>query len=304
MGNDKFDRSIFPAHTVENYFEKNLIEIEKLYSEFSKAPDNYSLYFLSEEEFGRILRNPKKVQEAPAHIINEVYFRIQFFFFTNLFKFLKYIESIIASWNSKNYLGWVLFGRAAIELCAVYNHFYIKLKECNLIRTDFTIEEIQKIEDILIQYSHGTRFDWNALIAGDVDKLKDKFEAKGEFRQATNILTTIDRLSKLRPAFHDLPAVYNLLSDYAHPNMGSHSLFIDLPDKVQEPIMNRLALNVNSRRGEFIIVTTIQGITISLVYVAHLLQETANILQLWGGFTESKIFTIKFPNTIAVLKLK
>src|SRR5690606_4646204 len=97
-----------------------------LYSEFSKLPDNHTLYFLGEEEFERILKNPKSVKEAPAYILNEVYFRIQFLFFTNLFKFLKYIESLINSWNSRNYLGWVLFGRAVIELCSVYNYFDLK----------------------------------------------------------------------------------------------------------------------------------------------------------------------------------
>ena len=173
-----------------------------------------------------------------------------------------------------------------------------------LLRTDFTHEEIQSIENILIQYSHGTRFDWNALIEGDFEKLKKKFEAKGEFRQAINVLTTIDKLKKLRPAFHDVRTVYDILSDYAHPNMGSHSIFIDLPDKIQDPIPNHLSLNVNQQRGEFIIVTSLEQIAICLTYCGHLLQELAKVLKVWGGYSEDKTFSIRFKDTIAVLKKK
>jgi hypothetical protein len=300
----KFNRSIFPADSVEKYFETYLCQIEKLYHDFSKMPERQTIYFLSEKEFKKLLKNPQKIKEATAYIVYEVYNRFQFLFFTNLFKLLKYIESLIYSWNSQNYLGWVLFGRAVIELCAVFNYFDQKLNKYDLLRTDFTHEEISNIENILIQYSHGTRFDWNALIEGDFEKLKQEFEAKGEFRQATNVLTTIDKLKKLGPAFHDVRTVYDILSDYAHPNMGSHSIFIDLPHKIQDPMPNHLSLNVNQQRGEFIIVTSLVQITICLTYCGHLLQELAKVLKVWGGYSEDKTFSIRFKDTIAVLKKK
>lgn len=300
----KFDRSIFPAETISNYFAKYLDQIEKLYNDFSKMPNSQTIYFLSENEFKKLLNDPKQIREATAYIVYEIYYRFQFLFFTNLFKLLKYIESLIYSWNSKNYLGWILFGRSAIELCAVFAFFDQKLKAYNPLRTDFTYDEIKKIENILIQYSHGTRFDWDSLIGGDFDKLKEKFEAKGEFRQAVNVLTTIDKLPKIRPAFQNVRTVYDMLSDYAHPNMGSHSIFINLADKQEDPIPNHLSLNVNYRRGEFIIVTTLEQITICLVYCGHLLQETAKILEIWGGFSEEKTFSIRFKETITILKKK
>lgn len=300
----KFDRSVFPADSVEKYFKTYLDQIEKLYNDFSKMPERQTIYFLSEKEFKKLLSNPKKIKEATAYIVYEVYYRFQFLFFTNLFKFLRYTESLIYSWNSQNYLGWVLFGRAVIELCAVFNYFDQKLKTHDLLRTDFTHEEIRNIEDILIQYSHGTRFDWNSLIEGDFEKLKKKFEAKGEFRQAINVLTTIDKLKKVRPAFHDVRTVYDILSDYAHPNMGSHSIFIDLPDKIQDPMPNHLLLNVNHQRGEFIIVTSLEQIKICLAYCGHLLQETAKVLEVWGGYSNDKTFSINFKNTIAILTKK
>jgi len=300
----KFDRSVFSQQIIQAYFEKDLSQIEKLYSDFSKISDNQTLYFISEEEFQRVLKNPKKVKEALGHIINEIYFRFQFLFFTNLFKFLKHIESLIYSWNSNNYLGWVLFGRSVIELCAVFNHFDVKLKKYDPIRTNYSVDEIQKIEDILIEYSHGTRFDWDSLIKGDFEKLKKEFTAKGELKQAINVLTAIDKLTKLRPAFYELRSVYNILSDYAHPNMGSHCIFIDLPDEVIEPMPNRLSLNVNQSRGEFIIVSSLKQITICLSWIGHLLQETSRIIAAWEGYTESKTFTVRFPDTMGILKLK
>ncbi len=229
---------------------------------------------------------------------------MQFLLFTNLFKWIKYIESLIYSWNTQNYLGWILFGRATIELCAVYNYFDQKLDKFDLLKTDYTQEELQGIENIFIQYSHGTRFDWNALIEGDFEKLKKKFEAKGEFRQAINVLTTIDKLRKLRPAFHDVRTVYDILSDYAHPNMGSHSIFIDMPDKIEDPMPNIITLNVNERRGEFIIVTSLEQISMCLTYVGHLVQKYAKVLEVWGGDSEHKFFSIRFDDTTAVLRRK
>ena len=292
MNELKFDRTIFPQDSIKNFFETDLLQIEKLYFDFSRLPDNQTIYFISEEEFNRIVKDPKKVNESPAFIFNEIYYRFQFLFFTNLFKFLKYIESLIYSWNSKNYLGWVLFGRSIIELCAVYNYFDQKLKRFNPLKTDFTIEEIQNIEETLIQYSHGTRFDWNSLIEGNFEKLKENFEASGESRHAVNVLTAIDKLKSLRPAFHGVKIVYDILSDYCHPNMGSHSIFIDLPEQVYDGMPNRLSLNVNFRRGEFIIVSSLEQIAICLAYCGHLIQETSKILKLWGGYTEEKNFKI------------
>lgn len=299
-----FDRSVFPQERIEAYFEKDLAQIEKLYLDFSKVADNQTLYFLSEQEFQRVLKDPDKVKEALGHIVNEVYFRFQFLFYVNLFKLLKHIESLMQSWNSKNYLGWVLFGRSVIELCAVFNHFHVRINKHNPVRTDFTADEIQQIEDILIEYSHGTRFDWDSLVKGDLESLKKEFAAKGDLKQAVNVLKAIDKLTKLKPSFYDLRSIYNLLSDYAHPNMGSHCLFIDLPDEITEPIANRICLNVNRSRAEFIIVGSLRQIAICLTWIGHLLQETMKIIAAWGGYTDSKTFVVRFPKSIAMLKLK
>ena len=75
--------------------------------------------------------------------------------------------------------------------------------------------------------------------------------------------------------------------------MGSHSLFIDLPDIIEDPMPNRLALNVNSGRREFIVVNTLKQITICLVYCGHLLQETSKILELWGEAMSPKDIAAK-----------
>jgi hypothetical protein len=304
MDNLKFDRSIFSADSIDKYFEKYISQIENLYHNFSKVPEKYTIYFLSEKEFKKLLNNPKKIQEATAHIVHEIYGRLQFLLFTNLFKWIKYIESLVYSWNTQNYLGWVLFGRATIELCAVFNYFDQKLNKFDLLKTDYTQEELQSIENILIQYSHGTRFDWDALIEGNFEKLKEMFEAKGEFRQAINVLTTIDHLSKLRLAFHDVRTVYDILSDYAHPNMGSHSIFLNMPDKIEDPMPNIIALNVNKRRGEFIIVTSLEQITMCLIYVGHLVQKFSEVLGVWLGESGHQTFSIRFKDTMAVLKKK
>jgi hypothetical protein len=56
------------------------------------------------------------IGKAIEHVVYEISARFQFLFYTNLHKLQKHIESLVYSWNSQNYIGWVLFGRAAIEL--------------------------------------------------------------------------------------------------------------------------------------------------------------------------------------------
>ncbi len=50
MDDLKFDRSVFSADSIDKYFDKYISEIEKLYHGFSKVPDKYIIYFLSEKE--------------------------------------------------------------------------------------------------------------------------------------------------------------------------------------------------------------------------------------------------------------
>jgi len=300
----RFGRDKFSPEAHDRYFDKFLNQIEKLYSDFSRMPNSQTLHFVSDTEFQKLLDNPKAIENAPALILDEIYFRFQFLFFSSVYKLLKAIESLVYCWNQSNLLGWVLFGRFSIELCSVYNHFWQKLEDCGLLKTDYTIEQLNELERILIKYSHGTRFDWDALLGGDFEKLKEKFAHTDQNKAAINILTAIDKLASLRPAFRDVRVIYDMLSDYAHPNMGSHSLFIKLADMDALTGKNTLSLNADSMRAEFIIVGTLPQIATCLTYCGHLLQETAKVIKLWGGFSGKKVFTVKFRNTTAVLKLK
>jgi hypothetical protein len=90
----------------------------------------------------------------------------------------------------------------------------------------------KQLEDGLIQFSHGSRFNWSAFLAGDADAWAAAPEAVRDEHKQTNILTLIDRISK-NPQYNAFRAVYALLCEYVHPNLGGHLLYLREEDLVE-----------------------------------------------------------------------
>lgn len=285
-----FRRGQFAEDSEKQHFEPFLVQLEKVYDHFSAMPSHSTVTIVSDALFKSWCADPSQFKKVVTAVVVDISNRLRFFFFSHIYKMLKLTESLAESWNSYNYLGWVLFARASLELSAVFHYYQSKLAKLDLVRTDYSYDDLVEIESTLIKYSHGTRFDWDALIAGDIDALRSKVKPT-DATHAVNVLTAIDHLSKARQAFADVRAVYDMLSDYAHPNMGSHSLFIDMDWGSSSKGESRLSLTANRIRGEFVIVGSLPQVAVCITHCSALIRDTAQWLKHWSGFNESTHWT-------------
>ncbi len=116
--------------------------------------------------------------------------------------------------------------RAIIEQVAHY-YEYVRKVQKNLTAYQNGVSDAgSKIHEQSIIMSYGTRIDWRMLVEG-IDR--DNFEqVKGSFNPkkghidhtAVQVLNSVDQLSK-QDNVKGLRAVYEFLSEFAHPNIGS-----------------------------------------------------------------------------------
>ena len=83
----------------------------------------------------------------------------------------------------------------------------------------------KEFEDELILYSHGSRFNWQELLTGDVEQwIKAPDAVKAEHKQK-NILTRIQKVAAER-RYSAFALMYAWLCEYVHPNLGSHLIYV------------------------------------------------------------------------------
>src|SRR5262249_50970310 len=114
---------------------------------------------------------------------------LKFFFYTNIFKMTKLAEGLIHAYNSQNYLVWSMLARSSLEYSAVFYYFVNRFEQFKLTGPRFAAAHLQGFENLLIQYAHGTRFNWQDLMCGKREALIENF-AKDESRpQSINVIT-------------------------------------------------------------------------------------------------------------------
>lgn len=92
---------------------------------------------------------------------------------------------------------------------------------------------LSEINKVLVQASYATRVDWDALVGSDAQehierkRIAYKPEENREDREAKSILGAIDSLDK---AVKGTRAVYEMLCEFAHPNVGTLLLFTESVD--------------------------------------------------------------------------
>lgn len=104
----------------------------------------------------------------------------------------------------------------------------------------------QPLEQGLIQFSHGSRFNWSAFLAGDADAWAAAPEAVRDEHKQTNVLTLIDKVAK-NPRYDAFRAVYALLCEYVHPNLGGHLLYLRKEELDAESFKMQFDTNTTSR---------------------------------------------------------
>ncbi|PFE65790.1 hypothetical protein CN316_22120, partial [Bacillus cereus] len=204
---------------------------------------------------------------------------------THIYKTIKLIEALRSMYNEKNYLGWVAIGRSVIEHSAVFFYFVEKLKKENIGGTAFTISQLKKIENLLIKHTNGTSFDWNKLLDGEIDNIQPKYQPEDKNHKPVHVHEAIRKLAKRSLLFKDLEIMYSSFCDFVHPNMASHMPFIELTNTNEG--INKISLNVNEERGQFIMVLTLETITLVIGNIASLIKELSEYLVHWDNIVEN-----------------
>jgi hypothetical protein len=259
----------------------HLERIERLYELSKKLPQRAVLRFAPDDTFEKAL-DSGDFQSATLQIINDVYHRIEFFWYTSAFKAIKLCEALVNSYNTQNLLAWCLIARSTIEYSAVISYFFNKLLGLNPLTTSLRVTQIQETESLLIMYSHGTRFNWDVLDTGKIEEILKNYQPTKESPWAINVLTALSHLAKSHERFRESEAMYAMLSDFAHPNMASHSLVCDMPEDETALRECRLSVSPNQKRGYFVMLASLPAVDLNVCNIFHILKELETIAAHWG----------------------
>ena len=190
------------------------------------------------------------------------------------------------AYNTDNHLAWLVLGRSSLEYAAVTYYYAKRFKQLRISGPDFEIGQLKAFEDLMLQYSHGTRFDWVASMAGNRDRLREKFSPPAASR-AVNVMTALSHLAQRDERYRDVVIAYEMLSDFAHPNMASHVAVAQMQDVPSSRYETRLAVRPGALRGEFLMVVSLPWVSTGLGTTVELLIETVPLLETWLGYVDS-----------------
>lgn len=205
----------------DRIIDPSLGAIERSYDVLIALPDQDSAKFFTLEDHKKNVAG-NDVRQACQYLFFDVYDSLKVFWWTNVFKVRQLTEALIYSYNSANFLAWLILARSSLEYAAVNYYFVKKIKQLDVRGPNFSFSDLEGIENLLLQYVHGSRFNWKDLFEGNRESLKEKFIPTGS-SSAVNVLTALKHLAKRDDRYRDVEIAYDMLSDFAHPNMASHA---------------------------------------------------------------------------------
>lgn len=248
-----FERGLLGEGFEESYkIDEFLNQIEMIYDRLNSYEKDIDLVFYNDKEM------PDDCKKAVEQLVTEIVSRFRFLIYTNVYKLIKYINCLKDVYNTKSMLCWVTIGRNTIEQLAVLNYYTFELKFLSKERKNITFKELSCVENTLIKYSNGSRFNWEKLLKGDLDNLKDKYSPDDENIVSINVLTALGSLKKKMKSFENIETEYALFSEIVHPNRGSNLVFQNVFNSYEN---FELSLNADEERNQFIILLTLETIT-------------------------------------------
>ncbi len=267
--------------------------IERSYDVLLALPEQDSARFFRLEDHQKAA-DTGDVEQVCLHLLSDVYNWLKFFWWTSAFKARQLAAALVQSYNSDNHLAWLILGRSSMEYAAVSYYFFKKISQLQVQGPVFAMSHLNGMEDLLLQYAHGTRFNWPDLFAGNRDALGKKF-TPAESTSAVNVLTALDHLAKRDDRYRDVRIGYDMLSDFAHPNMASHASVVEMPTEPVQMHECRIAAWPGAPRGEFIMVVSLPWVSMGIGTTVELLVETAPLLETWLTYLDGGIrITIDF----------
>jgi hypothetical protein len=148
-------------------------------------------------------------------------------------KFAELSSSIIDAVEKGQYLTYALCGRSLIEHAATLRYYALHRYPPLFGKGEVDVNQLIEVDD---QHLRGGKFDWEAFLAGDYQKLwsvaaeKSRVQAKGKSQQkkAWHDLGTQPTVVRIGDCIKSWAAVspgvgvvYDLFCDMVHPNIGS-----------------------------------------------------------------------------------
>ena len=264
----------------------SLDAIERSYEVLLALSDRDSARFFTLEDHQRTAASGD-VKQAYQYLFFDIYNWLKVFWWTNIFKARQLAEALVHSYNSNNLLAWLILGRSSLEYAAVNYYFVKKLSQFQLRGPVFADSHLKGLEDLLLKYVHGTRFNWPDLFGGNRERLATKF-VPAESSSSVNVLTALKHLTTRDDRYRDVMIAYEMLSDFAHPNMASHATVMEMPAKRGEMHECRMAFKPGALRGEFIMVVSLPWVSTGIGTTVELLIEVGPLLETWLGYLEGE----------------
>lgn len=262
----------------------SLDAIEKAYDILLLLPEEDTCTFFTVEDHKRAA-DSGDFSGACLHLFWDSYNWLKFFWWTTAFKTRQLTGALVQAYNTDNLLAWAILGRSALEYAAVTHYFVKGINGLELRGPHFASSHIQKFEDLMLHYAHGTRFNWPDLFAGDRDALLRGFR-QPQKQAAVNVLTAMKHLARRDERFRDVEIGYDMLSDFAHPNMASHATAVDMPAAPGEMHECHLSYQPAPLRREFLVMVTLPWVSAGVGAVVELLVEVAPLLKTWLGYID------------------
>jgi hypothetical protein len=279
----------FPTSASDPTF-RAVREIESLYNDFLiqlPIPERLKIFDL----------DPTAATAAPESLlfglVMNISQRMWFLHSSSVLKARSLIEGLSVALSSENYLVWTLVARSLVEHSAVLSKYVATLENLGCGEPRRTIAQTEAINDCLFRYSNGTRFHWDALLAGDVAELQKDFDPPEKDR-SLNVLTAIDHSAKSRQVLAPNRIWYDMLSDFVHPNKASHSFYLGLTgatDRHDDLLMTEVdvAAATPPARAEFILRWTLPAVLVNAGNIESSLRRLAPLVRLWEERTEATI---------------
>jgi len=267
-------------YEIENEFLLPYMEaIEYSYGALVQLPPSVDVRF-AEPSFRREIAEQGD-RAAEYSLLADLYNWFKFFVFTTGYKTRQLTEGLFFAYNASNYLTWVTLARSVVEHAAVFCYFASKTDELELSGPHLKASHLKRLDELLTAYAQGTRFNWDALMNGDVDSIEASYDKSAGRPRAVNVLTALRQLGKRDHRFEDVEVAYSLLSDLVHPNMGSHVAVVD-----RRPMAGRvhhweLTSSPGTSRGEFIIYLTLPTVARALGKILETTADLSHVIEAW-----------------------
>lgn len=276
----------------EQTISPSLEAIEAAYDYLLAIPDRAEVSFFRLEDHQKAVAENDQ-RKGCQYLFYDIFNWLEFFWYTTAYKMRQLTASLVQAYETDSFLPWLVLGRSTIEYAAVTYHFTKKMNKSQLQGPKFAATELKSFEDLMFAYAHGTRFDWPALMAGDRDRLEKKDSSQAP--KAVNVLTALSHLSRRDKRYEDVEVAYNMLSDFAHPNMASHSAVIGMPSASGAMHQNEIAVQPGALRGEFIMVVSLPWVSLGVATTVELLAEVHPLMKRWLDCVQyDKDFIIDF----------